>query len=34
MTAVAEVSYLWVETADMLRPAGVIEDIAELLYAS
>jgi len=34
MTVVAKVFYLWVETGSMVRPAGIIADPAELLYAS
>jgi len=34
MAAVAKVFYLWVEAGSMVRPTGIIADLAELLYAS
>jgi hypothetical protein len=34
MIGVAKVFYLWVETGSMFRPAGIIANLAELIYDS
>jgi hypothetical protein len=34
MTAMATMFYLWIETKNVVRPTGIIEQPEELLFAS